>query len=282
MTCCRLSEHEAVELASIPSNAEIYEALKSLKLYKAPGPDGLHAGFFQRHWNYVGDSVKDEVRNIFLSCENPAFLNQTLIALIPKQKGPETINHFRPISLCNTIYKLVTKILVQRLRPYMPNLISPCQTALVVGRRGSDNVIIAQEIIYSLNKRKGKEGFMVIKIDLEKAYDRLEWCFTRKVLTCFGFPPNITKLIMSCISSSSTSLLFNGEKLPPFTLSRGLRQGDPLSPFIFLLYMEYLNAQIEDICDSKQWMRVKASSGGPRFSHIFFCRRSIVVCKSKY
>ena len=88
-----------MELASIPSNAEIYEALKSLKLYKAPGPDGLHAGFFQRHWNYVGDSVKDEVRNIFLSCENPAFLNQTLIALIPKQKGLETISHFRPISL---------------------------------------------------------------------------------------------------------------------------------------------------------------------------------------
>ena len=240
-----------MELASIPSNAEIYEALKSLKPYKAPGLDGLHAGFFQRHWNCVGDSVKDEVRNIFLSCEMPAFLNQTLIALIPKQKGPETISHFRPISLCNTIYKLVTKILVQRLRPYMPNLISPCQTALVVGRQGSDNVIIAQETIYSLNKRKGKEGFMVIKIDLEKAYDRLEWCFIRKVFTCFGFPPNITKLIMSYISSSSTSLLFSEEKLAPFTPSRGIRQGDPLSPFIFLLCMEYLNAQIEDMCDSK-------------------------------
>ena len=99
--------------------------------------------------------------------------------------------------------------------------------------------------------RKGKEGFMVIKIDLEKAYDRLEWCFIRKVFTCFGFPPNITKLIMSYISSSSTSLLFSEEKLAPFTPSRGIRQGDPLSPFIFLLCMEYLNAQIEDMCDSK-------------------------------
>ena len=227
--------------------------------------------------------MKDEVRNIFISCEMSAFLNQTLIALIPKQKGPETISHFKPISLCNTVYKLVTKILVQRLRPHMPNLISPCQTAFVAGRRGSDNIIIAQEIIYFLNKRKGKEEFMIVKIDLEKAYDRLEWCFICKVLTCFGFPPNIIKLIMSCISSSSTSLLFNGEKLPPFAPSKGIRQGDSLSPFIFLLCMEYLNTQIEDLCDSKQWMRVKASSRGPGFSHIFFfCRRSIVVCKSKY
>ena len=83
---------------------------------------------------------------------------------------------------------------------------------------------------------------MVVKIDLEKAYDRLEWCFIRKVLNCFGFPLNLIKLILSCISSSSTSLLFNEEKLPPFTPSRGIRQGDLLFPFIFLLCMEYLNA----------------------------------------
>ena len=145
MACCRLSAHEAVELACISSNAEILGALKSMKPYKAPGLDGLHSGFFQKHWNCVGDSVKEEVRNIFLSCEMPAFLNQTFIALIPKQKGPETISHFRPISLCNTVYKLVTQILVQRLRPHMPNLISPCQIAFVAGRRGSDNVIIAQK-----------------------------------------------------------------------------------------------------------------------------------------
>ena len=144
MAYCRLSAHKAVELACISSNAEIHGALKSMKPYKALGPDGLPSGFFQRHWNCVGDSVKEEVRNIFLSCEMPAFLNQILIALFSKQKGPETISHFRPISLCNTVYKLVTKILVQILRPHMPNLISPCQTAFVAGRRGSDNVIIAQ------------------------------------------------------------------------------------------------------------------------------------------
>ena len=115
MDCCRLLEHEVVELANIRSNAKIYEALKSMKPYKALGPNGLHAGFFQRHWNCVGESVKDEVRNIFLSCEMPTFLNQTLIALISRQKGPETISHFRPISLCNIVYKPVTKILVQRL-----------------------------------------------------------------------------------------------------------------------------------------------------------------------
>ncbi|KAL0016458.1 hypothetical protein SO802_003527 [Lithocarpus litseifolius] len=98
MDFCRLSEHEAIELASILSDAEIYKALKSLKPYKAPGPNGLHTGFFQRHWNCIGESMKEKMRNIFLSCEMPAFLNQTLIALILKQKGPKTISHCKPIS----------------------------------------------------------------------------------------------------------------------------------------------------------------------------------------
>ena len=128
----------------------------------------------------------------------------------------------------------------------------------MASRCGCDHVIIAQEIIHSLRNRKRKEGFIVIKIDLEKAYDRLEWCFIRKFLH-FGFPMNMVKLIMSCISSSSSFLLFNGEKLPSFSPTRGIRQGNPVSPFIFLLCTEYLSSQIKDMCDSKIWTKVKAS-----------------------
>lgn len=98
----------------------------------------------------------------------------------------------------------------------LPSLISPMQAAFLEGRRSSDNVIIAQELIYSLKSRRGKDGYMVIKIDLEKTYDHLEWSFVKMVLEHFGFPQEMINLIMSCISTTTTALLFNGSKLEAF------------------------------------------------------------------
>ena len=169
-----LPDSKAHNLAEASSNAEILFALNSMKAFKASGLNGLHAGFFQRFWLIVVESVKFEVKKIFRTKKIPKHLNRTLIAFILKQLGPETINDFRPISLCNTIYKIVTKILVHRTKHLMPTLVSPSQTAFISGRRGTDNVIIAQELVYTIERKKGKEGFMIIKVDLEKAYDRLE------------------------------------------------------------------------------------------------------------
>ena len=197
----------------------------------------------------VGASVKREIQEVFMKHKVPEYLNQTLIALIPKQPGPEIVSQYRPISLCNTIYKVISKIIVLRIRHLLPSLISPMQIAFIEGRRGTDNVIIAQELIYSLRKRKGRTGFMVVKIDLEKAYDRLEWSFIKMVLEHFGFSENMIRLIMSCVSSTTTALLFNGSKLESFQPSRGIRQGDPISPYLFLLCMEFLGAQITGMCE---------------------------------
>ena len=122
-------------------------------------------------------NVINEVKKVFTERRVPVYLNTTHIALIPKIQGLETLSNYRPISLCNTVYKIVSKIIVARLRPYLDKLISPCQSAFIPGRKGIDNAIIAQEVIHSLNKKKGKVGYMVLKIDLEKAYDKLEWSF---------------------------------------------------------------------------------------------------------
>lgn len=111
-----------------------------------------------------------------------------------------------------------------------------------------DNIVIAQELIYSMDSKKGRMGFMAIKVDLEKAYDRLEWNFIHKVLRAFHFPNQMIKLIMSCISTRSISILLNGETLDNLNPSRGFRQGDPLSPYIFILCMEYLGSLIEREC----------------------------------
>ena len=201
----------------------------------------------------------EEVQKIFADKRVPEDLNYTHIALIPKIQGPETLDNYRPISLCNTVYKVVTKIIVARLRPYLDKLISPMQTAFVPGRKGIDNIIIAQEIIHGLGKKKGRTGYMALKIDLEKAYDKLEWSFIRDMLIRVNLPKDIIDLIMSCVSTVSTSILFNGEALDPIFPSRGIRQGDPIFPYLFIMCMDYLGQLIEEKCSGKLWHPVKAS-----------------------
>ena len=113
----------------------------------------------------------------------------TNLVLIPKIAHPELISQFRPISLCNTLYKLVSRIIVQQLKPYMAEMINPCQARFVPGRRTSDNIIIVQEVIRTLISRRGPTGYVALKLDLEKAYDRLEWHYTRIHLNSFNCPP---------------------------------------------------------------------------------------------
>ena len=122
-------------------DGEIFYALKTFKPYKAPGPDGLHAGFFQRFWLIVGNSVKTKVKSIFSTGVMPKYLNKTLITLIPKCKSPKSLNNYWPISLCNIVYKLVTKIIVGRIRHLLPSLVFPFQTTFVPGRKEVDNAI---------------------------------------------------------------------------------------------------------------------------------------------
>lgn len=154
------------------TDEEISTGLWGLKPFKAPDPDGLHAGFFQRFWLVMGNSMKKEVKSIFNSRIISRYMNKTLITLIPKCKNLESLNNYRPITLCNTIYKVVTKIIIERIRPLLQKLISPLQSAFVPGRKGVDNAIIVQELIHTMSKKKGRGGGgVVIKLDLEKAYD---------------------------------------------------------------------------------------------------------------
>ena len=136
--------------------------------------------------------------------------------LILKCKSPESLYNYWPISLCNSVYKLVTKIIVGHLRHLLPSLVSPLQTAFVHSRKGVDNAILVQEIVHSMSRRKGRTGLMAIKIDMEKAYDRLEWSFIRDTLKFFNFPNHLISLIMSCVSTSSISVLVNGGGLDYF------------------------------------------------------------------
>ena len=121
---------------------------------------------------------------------------------------------------------------------------------------------------------------MAFKIDLEKVYDKLEWSFIRDMLIWVNLPLDIIDLIMSCVSTVSTSILFNGETLDPIFPSRGIRQGDPISPYLYILCMDYLGQLIEEKGSGNLWHPVKASQSGPTFSHLFFADDLILFAKA--
>ena len=131
-----------------------------------------------------------------------------------------------------------------------------------------------------MSRRKGRTGLMAIKIDLEKAYDHLKWSFIRDTLKLFNFPNHLISLIMSCVSTSSISVLVNGGGLDYFQPSRGIRQGDPLSPYLFILCMEVLVALITKKCQAKLWEPIKATLGGIAFSHLFFADDLVLFAKA--
>ncbi|GKV06468.1 hypothetical protein SLEP1_g18364 [Rubroshorea leprosula] len=263
-----------------PFDSEIKQAIFSMKPFKAPGPDGLHVAFFQKFWFVVKNKLCNEIRNIFNSGVMPESWSASLITLIPKINKPDSISQYRPIGLCNVSYKVVTKIIVLRLKKFIGDLISPMQSSFIPGRNGIDNVTLLREFVHSFHKKKGNKGDMIVKLDLEKAYDRLEWSFIKETLTFFNLPPLMIKLIMSCISSASFSCIINGGVTESFKPSRGLRQGDPLSPYLFILCLEYLSLNLHHGTNSGLWKGSKLGKSGPLFSHLFFADDLIFIGKA--
>ncbi|OMO66560.1 reverse transcriptase [Corchorus capsularis] len=216
-------------LIQTPSWDEIKSALWSLKHFKAPGPDGLHAGFYQKCWHITGKVFAKLFRRLY-----PPF------------------------------------IIANSIKPFLDDLISSMQGAFVARRRASDYVILAQECLHSTRTSMAKDGWMIIKIDLEKAFDRLEWSFIKKMLDFYNFPRELVQLIMSAITDPSLTVMVNGSPSKEFEASRGIRQGDPISLYIFILCMEYLSLCIEHECKEGLWKPIQVGRNGPRISHPLF------------
>ncbi|KAK4258548.1 hypothetical protein QN277_004989 [Acacia crassicarpa] len=262
------------------SAIEIKEALFHMGALKSPGPDGLNALFYQNQWNTVGDSVVTYVRYLFANPQVIKEVNGTLIVLIPKKEHPESMGDLRPISLCNVIYKTLSKVLVNRIKDILPLVIAPTQCSFVPGRHSSDNIIVAQEVIHTMRSMRKKKGFLAIKIDLEKAYDRVNWNFVLNCLQELNLPSRLTEVIEQCISSPTMQLLWNGDKAEVFIPSRGVRQGDPLSPYLFVICMEKLAHLIQSEIDNKKWRPIHLTRSGPPISHLFFADDIILFAEA--
>ena len=155
-------------------------------------------------------------------------LNSTFMVLIPKRVGVEDLQDFRPISLTGSIYKLITKVLANRLKKVMNKLVNSTQNAFVEGRQILDASLIANEVIDSMLKKKEKG--VLCKLDIKKAYDKINWKFLKVILGKMGFKEKLLGWIKWCISTASFSIMLNGSLEGFFRSSRGLRQGDPLFP----------------------------------------------------
>ena len=208
-------------------------------------------------------------------------INRTNIALMPKTNNPQRMFEFRPISLCNVIYKLISKTLANRLKAILPYIISENQSAFTADRLIIDNVLVAYEIMHFLKHKKcGNDSFMAAKLDMSKAFDRVEWIFIEKVMRKMGFNENWINLVMKCITSVFYSVLINGISYGNIIPTRGFRQGDPLSSYLFLLCAEGFLAFIHDAARNNHLNGISICRGAPKITHLFFADDSLLLCRA--
>ncbi|CAN0922514.1 Transposon TX1 uncharacterized 149 kDa protein [Linum grandiflorum] len=273
-----LPKEVATGLVRSVSEAEIWEVIKGCGGGKSPGPDGFPMEFFKNYWEIVKEDVCAAVMEFMASSSLPTSINSTFIVLIPKKECVEEFKDFRPISLVGSIYKVISKLLMARLKGCMENLISPQQCAFVSNRQILDAALIANEVI-DVRQRSGKPG-LVIKLDIEKAYDHVNWVCLINSLRSFGFEEKWIGWIQNCVSSAHFSVLVNGEAAGYFKSSRGLRQGDSLSPFLFILVMEILSAILARVHDSglvSGFFMDEVLEQGP-VSHILYADDALLFC----
>ena len=207
----------------------------------------------------------------------PLNFHETHIVLIPKVKSPTKVSEYRPISLSNVVYKLASKVLANRLKTFLPSLITENQSAFLSQRLITDNVLVAFEIMNSISQRRsGKTGSMALKLDMSKAFDRVEWSSLEQIMRKMGFHSKWITMVMNCVTSVTCSIRINGVPHGRITPSRGLRQGDPLSPYLFLLCAESLLALIHNAIRISSLRGLQVCKWSPHITHLFFADDSLL------
>lgn len=260
---------------------EIENAVFQIDGHKSPGPDGMPAIFYQHYWPEVGNDLIDMVASFL----NRGFLlkelNKTIITLIPKGDSQESFKDFRPISLCNVVYKVISKTLANRLQMIMPEVITPYQNAFAKGRLISDNILVAHELLRYIRRcKKGKRYWASLKIALFNAYDKISWKFLLNVLKEMNFPTHWIQLISQCVSTTSFRVQVNGNLTDSFNPQVGLRQGDPISPYLFIICMNVLSGLLIKAQEEGKLKGIKVARNALMINHLIYADDILVFFKA--
>lgn len=236
------SDSHGSQMTVIPSPEEIQKVLFKLNPNKSSGHDGFTSAFYKASWSFLGVEVLTAITHFFQQSFLPDSANSTILALVPKRPGASSITEYRPISCLNTLYKVIAKLLVKRIKPILPALIVPDQTAFVKDRLIMENTVLAGELVNGYHKKKGPRR-ITIKVYIAKAFDTLSWDFLFNCLEGIQLPPLLIGWLRACICTPNFIIGYNGRVHGYFKGKRGLRQWDPLSPYLFVIAMNIADAE---------------------------------------
>jgi hypothetical protein len=237
-------QHDLAHLEDNFTEEEVFAVVKELPTEKAPGPDGFIGAFYKSSWGIIKADLLLAIDFFFgLHDQHLGQLNTAHIVLLPKSTDAKEVGDFRPISLIHSMAKLLSKLLSSRLSTELNVLVSRAQSAFIKRRCIQDNFLYTQNIIRALHRNK--QPGLFLKLDISKAFDSVRWDYLLEVLEAFGFGSRWRGWISCLLRTSSTSILLNGVQGQRYRHRRGLRQGDPLSPMLFILAMEPLQRLLE-------------------------------------
>ncbi|KAL9685059.1 hypothetical protein QQ045_022505 [Rhodiola kirilowii] len=266
----KLPDSKASYLCEPITELEVQVALFQMSPTKAPGLDGFSAIFFQKYWRVVRNTVVQKVVRMINEGKLEEGINETMIVLVPKCKKPKRVEEYRPRSLCNVVAKIITKVPANRLKEVLPEVILE-----------SHNILLAHELLHFIKtRRKQQKGYFSLKIDMSKAYDRIEWNFLAEMQRKMGFPEKWINMVMQCVTTVKYKVRLNDYLVDIPSTGRGLRQGDPISPYLFLLCSEWLSMRIEADIQMRRMKGTRICRGAPVLSHLFFADDSIFFLKA--
>ena len=236
----RCSSEESAQLVKTVTSEEIREVLFRMPSNKSPGPDGYTTKFFKASWSIIGLDFTTAVQSFFSKGFLPKGLNTTILALIPKKDIATEMKDYRPISCCNILYKVISKIIANRLKGTLPSCIFSTQSAFVKDRLLVENLLLATEVVKDYHKEDVSPR-CAMKIDIAKAFNSVHWPFLLNTLRALNIPEQFVHRIELCVCTPSFSVQVNGELAGFFQSKRGLRQGFAMSPYLFVICMNVLS-----------------------------------------
>jgi len=241
---CNITATQNEKLSDKFREEEILEAVNQCAGTRSPSPDGFNFQFIKHNWDILGGDFIKAIHYFHETGYIPKGCNASFIVLVPKRDISSNLGDYRPISLVGYVYKILAKILANRIKEVLHNVTDKNQSTFLRGRGLLDNVLTANETVDFLRKEKSKG--VIVKVDFEKAYDSVEWDFLEYMMGRLCFNYMWIYWIKMYLSSATVSVLINGSPTKEFKPRRGLRQGDPLAPFLFLIVVEGLAGLVRE------------------------------------